>query len=94
MTVWNPRQIATENVDGQGRSHENRSYPEAPVTMHAPPIWTRTRFAAVAAISFMVVLVSCHFVSIAVEYQRYFRNACEAKHESIPAVVSLQEPGE
>jgi hypothetical protein len=65
MTVWNPRQIATQNVDGQGRSHENRSYPEAPVTMHPPPIWTRTRFAAVAAISFMVVLVSCHFVSIA-----------------------------
>jgi hypothetical protein len=32
------------------------------------PIWTRARFAAVAAISLMIVLVSCHFVSIAGEY--------------------------
>ena len=68
MAVWNPRQIATQNVDRQGRCHENRSYPETPVAMHPSPIWTRARFAAVATISLMIVLVSCHFVSIAGEY--------------------------
>jgi len=41
VAIWNPRQIATKHVDGQGRCHENCAYPEAPVTMHAPPIWTR-----------------------------------------------------
>ena len=68
MAIWNPGQVATKHVDGQGRRHQNRSYPEAPVTMHAPPIWTRARFAAVATISLMVMPVSCHFVSISCEY--------------------------
>jgi hypothetical protein len=68
MAIWNPRQIATKHVNGQGRSHENRSYPEAPVTMHAPPVRTGIGLAPVAAISFQVVLASSHFVSISWEY--------------------------
>ncbi len=67
MAIWNPGQVATKHVDGQG-CHQNRSYPEAPVPMHAPPIWTRARLAAVATISLMVMPVSCHFVSISCEY--------------------------
>ena len=68
VAIWNPRQIATKHVDGQGRCHENCAYPEAPVTMHAPPIWTRIGFSPVATISFQAVLASCHFVSITAEY--------------------------
>jgi hypothetical protein len=66
MAIWNPRQIATYNMDGERDSHEDFTYPEAPVTMHPSPVGTR--LTPVAAISFQVVLPSCHFVSIACEY--------------------------
>jgi hypothetical protein len=67
MTIWNPRQIATKHVDGQGRRHENRSYPEAPVTMHAPPVRPWIGFASAVTIPFGVVLVSSHNFSISGE---------------------------
>ena len=67
MAIWNPRQIATQNVDSERGRHENSAYPEAPVTMHPSPIGTGIGLAPVAAISFQVVLASCHFVSITAE---------------------------
>jgi hypothetical protein len=68
MTIWNPRQIATQNIDSERGSHEDRAYPKAPVTMHPSPIRAGIGLTPVAAISFHVVLASCHFVSIAGEY--------------------------
>jgi hypothetical protein len=68
MAIWNPRQIATQNVDSERRSHEDSANPEAPVTMHPSPVRTGIRLTPVAAISFQVVLASSHFVSISWEY--------------------------
>jgi hypothetical protein len=68
MAIWNPRQITARNVNSERGSHQDNAYPEAPITMHAPPIWTRIGLPAVAAISFHVVLASSHFVSISWEY--------------------------
>jgi hypothetical protein len=68
MAIWNPRQIATENVDSERGCHEDSAYPEAPVTMHASPIRAGIGLTAVAAISFQIVLASSHFVSISWEY--------------------------
>jgi hypothetical protein len=68
MTIWNPRQIATKHVDGQGRCHENRSYPEAPVTMHASPVGPWIGFASAVTVPFGVMLVSSHYLSISGEY--------------------------
>jgi hypothetical protein len=62
--MWNPCQVATENVNSERSRHEDRADPEAPVTMHALPVGAGLRFAAVAAISFMVVLASGHLFSI------------------------------
>jgi hypothetical protein len=62
---WNPRQIAAENVDCKGRRHEHRAHPETPVSMHTLPVRTWAGFTDVAAISFWVVLASCHFASSA-----------------------------
>jgi hypothetical protein len=68
MTVWNPRQIATQNVDSKRGSHEDSAYPEAPVTMHPSPVRARIGLTPVAAIAFQIVLASCHLASIAAEY--------------------------
>jgi hypothetical protein len=40
MAVWNPREVAAQNVNGECSGHKNRTYPEAPVTMHTPPVGT------------------------------------------------------
>jgi hypothetical protein len=63
LAAWNPRQVSTQNVDGDRRKHEDRAYPKAPVTMHSPPVRAWIGFASVAAVSFEIVLVSCHFFS-------------------------------
>ena len=68
MTVWDPRQVAAQNVDGERSRHKERTYPEAPVTMHALPVRTGIGLTAVATISFMVVLASGHLFSIAASY--------------------------
>jgi hypothetical protein len=68
MVIWNPRQIATQNIDSERGSHEDSAYPEAPVTMHPPPVRTGIGLTPVAAISFLIVFASCHFVSISWEY--------------------------
>jgi hypothetical protein len=48
--------------------HADRTYPEAPVTMHPSPVRPRIGLTPVAAISFQIVLASGHLVSNAVEY--------------------------
>jgi len=63
MAVWNPREVAAQNVNGECSGHKNRTYPEAPVTMHTPPVGTGARFAALTAISLPVMLASRHLVS-------------------------------
>jgi hypothetical protein len=68
MAIWNPRQIAAQNIDSQGGSHKDGSCPESPVTMHAPPIRPWIGLSDVTAISFMVVFASGHCVSISGEY--------------------------
>jgi hypothetical protein len=68
MAIWRPRQVAAQNIDSECGSDKDSAYPEAPVTVHPPPVRTRIGFTSVAAISFRVVLASCHFVSIAWEY--------------------------
>jgi hypothetical protein len=65
VAVWKPRQVNAENVNGERSCHEDRAYPEAPVTMHTLPVRAGFGFTAVAAVSFMVVLASGHFFSIA-----------------------------
>ena len=66
--MWNPCQIAAENVNSERSRHEDRADPEAPVTMHALPVRARLGFTAVAAVSFMVVLASGHLFSITASY--------------------------
>jgi hypothetical protein len=68
VAVWNPREVATQNVNSDCSGHKKRAYPEAPVTMHAPPVRTGTWFAALATISFPVVFASGHLFSISAEY--------------------------
>jgi hypothetical protein len=60
----NPSQVSTQDVNGDSRDHEDRAYPEAPVTMHAPPVRAWVRLAIIAAISFGVVFASGHLISI------------------------------
>jgi len=67
MSIRDPRQIATEYVDCERGSHQDSAYPEAPVTVHTPPIRPRIGFPAIAAVSFGVVLVSSHSFSISVD---------------------------
>jgi hypothetical protein len=65
MTVWNPRQVATQNVDSERGSHEDNAYPEAPVTMHPPPVRASIGLTPVATISFQIVFATGHLFSIA-----------------------------
>jgi hypothetical protein len=67
MTVWSPRQIATQNIDSKRYSHANCANPEAPIAMHAPPIRPWSRFTVGTAVSFWVVLASSHCFSISDE---------------------------
>ena len=68
MATRNPRQIAAQNIDSERGRHEDGAYPEAPVTMHAPPVRPRIWFANAVTVPFGVVLVSCHCFSISDEY--------------------------
>jgi len=61
---WNPRQVATENIDCECQCHKDRSQPESPITMHTPPIGPWIRFPKSATVSFGIVLASSHFISI------------------------------
>jgi hypothetical protein len=70
LPAWNPRQVSTQNIDGYRSDHEDCADPEAPVTMHSPPVRARIRLAAFAAVSFVVVLASGHFFSISASYSR------------------------
>jgi hypothetical protein len=70
LAVWNPRQISAQDVDRERCSHEYCANPEAPVTMHAPPVRTRIRLTGITTISFEVVLVSSHLFSITAEFFR------------------------
>ena len=68
MAIWNPRQVATQDVDGERGGHEDSTNPEAPVTMHPSPVRAGSGFAGSVAVSLRVVLISCQLVSIAEEY--------------------------
>ena len=68
MTIWNPRQIAAQNIDSGRGSHEDSAYPEAPVTIHAPPVRPWIGFASAVTVPFGVVLVFSHYFSISDEY--------------------------
>jgi hypothetical protein len=68
MTVWNPRQVATQNIDSERSSHEDSAYPEAPVTMHPSPVRARIGLTPVAAISFQIVLAPGPLFSFTAEY--------------------------
>jgi hypothetical protein len=68
MAIWNPRQIATQNIDSERGSHKYSVYPETPVTMHPPPVGPWIGFATAATVPFGVVLVSGHYFSISDEY--------------------------
>ena len=68
MAIWNPRQFATQNIDSERGSHEDSAYPEAPVTMHAPPVRPWIWFASAVTVPFGVVLVSSHYLSISNEH--------------------------
>ena len=66
MANRHPCKITAEHVDSQRACHKRRPNPEAPVSMHAPPIRPRIWLATVAAVSFWIVLVSRHCFSVAV----------------------------
>jgi hypothetical protein len=51
------------DVNGDSRNHEDCAEPEAPVTMHTPPVRTRGSLATIAAISFEIVFASGHLIS-------------------------------
>jgi len=68
MAVWNPRQIATKNIDSERGSHEDSAYPEAPVPMHSSPVRTGIGLPLVAAISFQVMLASSQLVFLSWDY--------------------------
>jgi len=72
--MWNPCQVAAENVNSERSRHQDRADPEAPVTMHALPVRPGFRFTAVAAVSFLVVLASGHLFSIT--QRQPVRRAC------------------
>jgi hypothetical protein len=64
QTARNPRQVSTQNVNGNSRNHEYGTDPKSPVTMHALPVWARIWFTTIAAISFAVVFATGHLFSI------------------------------
>jgi hypothetical protein len=64
VTTWNPRQVATQNVNRERPSHKESTHPKAPITVHTPPVRTGIRFAVFTAISLTVVFASGHLFSI------------------------------
>ena len=65
MTARYPRQVATEHVDCESRSHEDGAYPESPIAMHASPVGSRARFTVLFACAFTIVFASRHRSSFA-----------------------------
>jgi hypothetical protein len=70
MAIWDPSQIATQNINGKSRGHEDCAYPETPVTMHTPPVRPWIGFASAVAISFWVVPISSHYFSKSDEHSQ------------------------
>jgi hypothetical protein len=64
LAARNPRQVSIQDFDGERYKHESCTNPEAPVTVHAPPIRPWIRLARVAAIALRIVPVSGHFLSV------------------------------
>ena len=60
----NPRQIAAQHVNSDRGKHEDGAYPEAPVSMHAPPVRPGIGLTNVVTVSLMVVFASSHLFSI------------------------------
>lgn len=85
MAIWNPRQIAAQNIDGDRGSHEDCAYPEAPVTMHTPPVRPWIGFACAVAVSFGIVPVSSHYFSISCEHSPPFTTMLQRtrKHKAV-----------
>src|SRR5580658_3437433 len=61
---WDPRQVSTQNVNGDCCRHKDSTYPEAPVTVHSSPVRAGIGLSRVAAVSLAVVLVAGHLFSI------------------------------
>jgi hypothetical protein len=90
VAIWNPRQIAAQNIDGERGSHEDRSYPEFPVTVHTPPVRTWGWLAVVTAVSFGIVPVTSHCSSTSDKYSslrvallqwaRWYKDFCPAQN--------------
>jgi hypothetical protein len=86
MSARNPRQIAAQHVDCDCGSHQEGAYPEAPVEVHAPPVRSGIGLTAVTAVSFGVVLVSGHLLSVCaadrcgakLSHRNYVRAGCWA----------------
>jgi len=70
MTVWNPGQVSAHNVNRERRSHQDSAHPEAPVTVHSSPIWTRIGLTPVATISFGIMLIAGQFVDSSAHHKR------------------------
>jgi len=70
MAVWNPRQIATQNINSERGSHQNSANPETPVTMHPSPVRAGIGLTTVATMPFQVVFASCHLASISQEQRQ------------------------
>jgi hypothetical protein len=68
MTVWNPSQVATQDVDCECPGHDYGVYPEAPVMVHPSQVRARIGLFAVAAVAFGAVFVAGQISSIAAEY--------------------------
>lgn len=68
VAVGKRRQVFAQYIYSERSRQEHCARPEAPVTMHAPPVRARSRFVALAAVSFVVVLASRHLFSISPEY--------------------------
>ncbi len=64
VTMWNPCQVARQDVHSKCPSHKKRTHPKAPIAMHTHPVRAGARFAALATISFVVVLTSGHLFPI------------------------------
>ena len=64
LAAWNPSEVSTQNINGDGGKHKDGANQEAPVTMHTPPIGARIGLAMIATLSFEVVLVAGHPFSI------------------------------
>ena len=89
VSAWNPRQVATKHVDGQGRCHENRAYPETPIAMHTLPVRAGFGFTAVATVSFMVVSVSVISSPLPRCIRRGGQPDCSVRGDTKPAVQPI-----